>query len=400
MITEHNLAELDALVRQFFKIEDITYGSPKQPFVVRYRGLLITKDSPTGFDRIAEALQPHKLVPLIRNEDGSQVLLLMPEPEARGKLNPRLNVILFLLTLISVLVTGGLYSTQTDLPTRTWQAIAVLIKNGWPFAVSLLAILGTHEFGHYFAGRKNGVKVTLPYFIPFPLSLFGTMGAFINMRSIPKNRRALFDLAVTGPMSGFVVSIIILFIGLSLSTLNQIPLSIPVEGSYQMEGNSLLYLFMKFITFGKLLPEPQNISGLPLLVYWVRYFFTGLPFPWGATDVMLHPVAWAGWAGLLVTGINLIPAGQLDGGHIFYTLMGKQASDRAFPFIVGLLAVMGFFWNGWWLWAALIFFLGRRHAEPLDQITELDGKRKILGFIALIVFVLVFIPVPLTFIGA
>jgi len=400
MITEHNLAELDALVRQFFKIEDITYGSPKQPFVVRYRGLLITKDSPTGFDRIAEALQPHKLVPLIRNEDGNQVLLLMPEPEAKGKLNPRLNVILFLLTLISVLVTGGLYSTQTDLPTRTWQAIAVLIKNGWPFAVSLLAILGTHEFGHYFAGRKNGVKVTLPYFIPFPLSLFGTMGAFINMRSIPKNRRALFDLAVTGPMSGFVVSIIILFIGLSLSTLNQIPLSIPVEGSYQLEGNSLLYLFMKFITFGKLLPEPQNISGLPLLVYWVRYFFTGLPFPWGATDVMLHPVAWAGWAGLLVTGINLIPAGQLDGGHIFYTLMGKQASDRAFPFIVGLLAVMGFFWNGWWLWAALIFFLGRRHAEPLDQITELDGKRKILGFIALIVFVLVFIPVPLTFIGA
>ena len=227
MITEHNLADLDTLVRQFFEIEDITYGSPKQPFVVRYRGSLISTDSPTGFDRIAEALQPHKLIPLLRHEDGSQVLLLMPEPEARGKLNPRLNLVLFLLTLVSVLVTGGLYSTQTDLPANTWQAIIVLIKNGWPFAVSLLAILGTHEFGHYFAGRKNGVKVTLPYFIPFPLSLFGTMGAFINMRSIPKNRRALFDLAVTGPLSGLVVSIIVLFIGLNLSKLNQIPLSIP-----------------------------------------------------------------------------------------------------------------------------------------------------------------------------
>ena len=399
MIIEHNLAELDALIRQFFKIEDITYGSPKQPFVVRYRGTLITNDSPSGYDRIAEALQPHKLAPLLRFEDGRHVLFLMPEPEAKGNLNPRLNVVLFLLTLISVLVTGGLYSTQTDLPSNIWQALAVLIKNGWPFAVSLLAILGTHEFGHYFAGRKNGIKVTLPYFIPFPLSLFGTMGAFINMRSIPKNRRALFDLAVTGPLSGLVVSIIVLFIGLNLSRLNQIPLSIPAEGSYQMEGNSLLYLLMKFITFGKLLPEPQNISGLPLLTYWVRYFFTGLPFPWGATDVMLHPVAWAGWAGLLVTGINLIPVGQLDGGHIFYTLMGKQVSDRVFPFIVGLLAIMGFFWNGWWLWAALIFLLGRRHAEPMDQITELDEKRKILGFFALIVFVLVFIPVPLTLIG-
>jgi membrane-associated protease RseP (regulator of RpoE activity) len=399
MITEHNLVELDALIKQLFKIEDITYGGPKQPFVVRYRGTLNSNDSSTGFDEIAKALEPHKLVPLLRKEDGSQVLFLMPEPEVKGKLNPRLNVVLFLLTLVSVLLTGGLYSTQSDLPADTWQTISTLVKNGWPFAVSLLAILGTHEFGHYFAGRKNGVKVTLPYFIPLPLSLFGTMGAFINMRSIPKNRRALFDLAVTGPLSGLVVSIIVLFIGLGLSKLNQLPLVIPSQGTYQMEGNSLLYLLMKFITFGKLLPEPQNISGFPLLVYWVRYFFTGLPFPWGATDVMLHPVAWAGWAGLLVTGINLIPAGQLDGGHIFYTLMGKQASDRVFPFIVGLMAVMGFFWNGWWLWAALIFFLGRRHAEPLDQITELDGKRKILGFIALVVFILVFIPVPLTFIG-
>jgi len=270
MITEHNLAELDELIRQFFKIEDITYGSPTQPFVVRYRGTLITKDSLSSFDRIAEALQPQKLVPLLRNEEDNQVLFLMPEPEAKGKLNPRLNLVLFLLTLISVLVTGGLYSTQTDLPANTWQAIAVLIKNGWPFAVSLLAILGIHEFGHYFAGKKNGIKVTLPYFIPFPLSLFGTMGAFINMRSLPKNRRALFDLAVTGPLSGLVVSIIVLFIGLNLSRINQIPLSIPLEGTYQMEGNSLLYLLMKFITFGKLLPEPQNVSGLPLLVYWVR----------------------------------------------------------------------------------------------------------------------------------
>jgi membrane-associated protease RseP (regulator of RpoE activity) len=202
MITEHNLVELDALVRQFFEIEDITYGSPKQPFVVRYRGSLILKDSPSGFDNMVESLQPHKLIPLLRYEDGKQVLLLMPEPETRGRQNPRLNVILFALTLVSVLVTGGLYSTQTDLPSNAWQAIIVLLKNGWPFAVSLLAILGTHEFGHYFAGRKNKVKVTLPFFIPFPLSLFGTMGAFINMRSLPKDRRALFDLSVSGPLSG------------------------------------------------------------------------------------------------------------------------------------------------------------------------------------------------------
>jgi len=163
-----------------------------------------------------------------------------------------------------------------------------------------------------------------------------------------------------------------------------------------MEGNSLLYLLLKFITFGKLLPQPQNLSGLALLVYWVRYFFTGQPFPWGATDVMLHPVAWAGWAGMFVTGINLIPAGQLDGGHIFYTLFGEKTAKRIFPIIIISLILLGFFSNVWWLWAVLIFMFGQRHAEPLDQITELDNKRKVLGYLAIAVFLLTFIPVPIT----
>jgi membrane-associated protease RseP (regulator of RpoE activity) len=399
MDTNYDLVELDALIQRFFHIEDITYGGSKEPFVVRYRGKLISSDSASAFDQIFEALSSHNLVPLIRKEEGSQVLYILPQPKPKKKLNPRINLVLFILTLFSVLFAGGLYGSGGELPTNTWQAILVLVKNGWPFAISLLAILGTHEFGHYFAGRHNEVKVTLPYFIPFPLSMFGTMGAFINMRSVPKNRRALFDLAVTGPLCGFAVSVIVLIIGLSLSKLDQLPLAIPSQSSYQMEGNSLIYLLLKFISFGKLLPEPQNITGIPLLFYWARYFFTGLPFPWGATDVMLHPVAWAGWAGLLITGINLIPAGQLDGGHIFYTVLGKQASNRAFPFIVGLLAILGIFWNGWWLWAALIFFLGRSHAEPLDQITELDEKRKILGFITLIIFLMVIVPVPLTIFG-
>jgi membrane-associated protease RseP (regulator of RpoE activity) len=112
-------------------------------------------------------------------------------------------------------------------------------------------------------------------------------------------------------------------------------------------------------------------------------------------DVQIHPVAWAGWAGLFVTAINLIPAGQLDGGHILYVLFGRKNAQRVFPFILGLLVVMGFFWSGWWLWAALIFFLGRRYAEPLDQITPIDQKRKVLAVLALILFFLIITPVPL-----
>jgi membrane-associated protease RseP (regulator of RpoE activity) len=113
---------------------------------------------------------------------------------------------------------------------------------------------------------------------------------------------------------------------------------------------------------------------------------------------MLHQVAWAGWAGLLVTTMNLIPAGQLDGGHIFYALFGKKAAKSILPFILGGLALLGFFWNTWWLWAVLIFILGRTHAEPLDQITRVDKKRQWLGVLAIAVFILTFIPVPISLI--
>ena len=307
-----------------------------------------------------------------------------------------MNLVLFILTLVSVLVTGGLYGYEGTLPQDTGAALLELIKNGWPFAVTLLAILGAHEFGHYFAGRKHGVQVTLPYFIPMPLSLFGTMGAFINMRSIPKNKRALFDLAVAGPLSGFVLSVIALIIGLNLSEVSQLPASAAAGTGLQMEGNSLLYLLLKYLTFGKLLPEPPNMNNLAMVIYWTRYFFTGQPFPWGATDVMLHPVAWAGWAGLFVTGINLLPAGQLDGGHIFSALFGEKVTRTLFPFLIAGMVILGFFSNIWWMWAVLLLFFGRYYAEPLDQVTELDKKRKIIGYIALAVFILTFIPAPIT----
>lgn len=168
---------------------------------------------------------------------------------------------------------------------------------------------------------------------------------------------------------------------------------------YQIEGNSILYLLLKFITKGQLLPAPASFDGLNPLLYWVRYFFTGNPIPLGGMDVMLHPMAWAGWAGLLVTALNLIPAGQLDGGHIFYVLFGSKGIKRLLPLILLALIVFGFIWNGWWLWAALLFFIGRVHAEPMDQITPLDKSRKLLGILTIIIFFLVFTPVPLSIVG-
>jgi membrane-associated protease RseP (regulator of RpoE activity) len=192
-----------------------------------------------------------------------------------------------------------------------------------------------------------------------------------------------------------VVAVPLLLIGLALSEVERLP---SAPGAAMLEGNSLLYLAAKFSVTSRLLPEPASYGGLSPLLYWVRYFLIGRPLPFGGLDVMLHPVAWAGWAGLLVTSLNLIPAGQLDGGHVLYVLLGDRAS-RLLPFIVVGLVALGLAWTGWWMWAALVFFLGRSHAQPLDEVTPLDARRKALAILGLVVFVLVFTPVPLQPLG-
>lgn len=390
---------LDSLVRRVFAIEDITRGDTRQGFVVRYRGHLVAPDSAAAYDQLAELTRPHGLIPLFREENGTQVILLVHSPPAPKPGRPMINLIMFLITLISVLVSGGLSNLQADLSSNPLTAARQLIDAGWPFAVGLLAILTTHEMGHYIAGRLHGVHVTLPFFIPLPFTPLGTMGAFISMKEVPKNRRVLMDIGVAGPIAGFIVSIVVVLIGLSLSTLNTIPLMFPEGQGMQMEGNSLIYLLLKYFQYGEWLPQPVTYGEGGPVLYWVRYFFTGQPSPYGALDVLIHPVAWAGWVGLLVTTLNLIPAGQLDGGHIFHLLFGTKWSRRILPLILVVLAVLGFFWSGWWLWAGLVFLFGRNYAEPLDQITPLDKRRKVLGVIALIMFIITFIPVPLSIIG-
>lgn len=385
---------VDAQVRRIFRIEDITSGTMQQGYLRRYRGRLINDDSITAYDQLTGWLKPFHLTPLFRKEENTQLILLIPEIPEPGPSRSWINLLMFILTIISVVLSGGLYNTQTALPSDPVQVVLLLIKNGWQFAVCLISILGIHELGHYFAGRAHGVKVTLPFFIPLPLSQLGTMGAFISMKSAPKNKRALMDIGVAGPLAGFVTSLVVLWIGLANSVIDKIPLAIPKGQALQMEGNSLIYLFIKYLRFGQLLPAPAGLSGNALLLHWLRYFFTGTPSPLGSLDVTISPIAWAGWVGLLVTSLNLIPAGQLDGGHIFHLLFGQKNAKRVLPVILVFLGAMGFVWSGWWLWAALVFLFGRSYAEPLDQITELDRKRRLLGVIALIVFILTFTPIP------
>jgi membrane-associated protease RseP (regulator of RpoE activity) len=392
--------ELNDLVNQVFSIEDITLGTAEQKFLVRYRGRLRSEDSAAAYDTLHGLLQPKGVMPLFRIEEGRHVIEIVKSPPAPKPSNPWINLVLFVLTILSVIVTGAYNSgISTPVPSDPAEMVMAVIQRGWPFAVSILAILTAHEFGHYLAGRVHGTLVSLPYFLPFPFSAFGTLGAFINMKEAPRNRRILLDIAIAGPLAGLVVAIPVLLIGLSLSSVSVLPLTAKAAVGTSLEGNSILYLLSKYLVFGKLLPAPASYGGISPLLYWVKYMFTGQPFPFGGMDVMLHPVAWAGWAGLLVTALNLIPAGQLDGGHMVFVLLGRKRAFRLLPAIFVFLLAMGFIWSGWWLWAGLVFIFGRAYAEPPDMITPLDRPRKALAVLAIILFFLVFTPVPLMLLG-
>jgi membrane-associated protease RseP (regulator of RpoE activity) len=395
-------------VSRIFRVEDVTAGNGKD-LIARYRGRLVNDDTVAAYDQLAQAVQPYGLMPLFRKDEDRQTILLVPTLVVPGRA-PRvwINVVLFILTIVGVMLTGvDVPASVTPADGSTpWSYIFQHIWEGAPFAAAMLGILFTHEMGHYVACRIYKVPATLPYFIPAPfISPLGTLGAFIMMRGVPKNKRVLFDVGVAGPLAGLVVTIPILFLGLWLSHLG--PVGGPSSNGmlHLLEGNSLFYLFAKYVMYNRLLPEPISLQGLSPAVYWIRYFLTGHPIPFGGLDVQLHSVALAGWAGLLVTALNLVPVGTLDGGHVAYGLFGEKAR-RIFPIAMGVLIALIFlpvfltlsltsFNLSWLLWVFILFWLGNVRTQPLDDITELDPKRRALGFFVLFIFLLIFTPIPM-----
>lgn len=392
--TESKVELLIRLVSQVFDITGYTLGDSKAGHILRFTGKLKIS-SEDAYEQLFEQLRPHGLLPIFRSENGNHLILIresLPEIERPTR---RTNIILFLVTFISILFAGiiTVYEGPDTLsPAVIWAHVQGKLGLALGFSLSMLAILTAHEFGHYFAARYHKTQVTLPYFIPFPLSPFGTMGAFIRLLEPPRNKKVLLDIGLAGPLAGLIVTIPVLILGLLLSPVDPLPEVLPPN--FGFEGNSILYLVLKYLIHGAWLPAPETYQGISPLFYWIRYFFTSYPLPQGGLDVSIHPIAWAGWAGLLVTSLNLLPAGQLDGGHLVYSLYGNRLKWIR-PLIVVTLFILGFLWSGWWLWAFMILLLGGRYAEPLDDITELDRGRKALARLGLIIFFLIFMPVPL-----
>lgn len=294
----------------------------------------------------------------------------------------KIHIVLFVLTVFTTFATGLSFGGT--------------VLSALAFSGALLFILGSHEMGHYFYGRKYGVDITPPYFIPAPpiISPIGTFGAFIKIKSPISTRKALFDIGIAGPIAGILASIPVLIIGIKLSTI------VDVAGNAGEQGLTL---------------------GSPLIFSFFSGMFIG-KIPEGK-DLFLHPVAFAGWVGLFVTALNLIPSGQLDGGHIVYSLFSKKTHRIVSVVMIALLIIFGIGteplhllsqrltgsgageflgrlpefegWPGWILWAVLLTFMGTKHPPTIHDEGELDSGRKLLGFIALLIFIGCISPVPI-----
>jgi membrane-associated protease RseP (regulator of RpoE activity) len=276
------------------------------------------------------------------------------------------------LTLLTTTIVGVVLaqSFQTNRPLELEQYLSVfgtiearplLLLDGLAFSITLMTILLAHELGHYFACRYYGIDASLPYFLPFP-SPIGTLGAFIRIRSPIYTRQALFDVGIAGPLAGFIVLVPALIIGIASSKV--VP-GIAVRGD---------------LTFG--------VPAIERVFEWIIFPHTK------SADILLHPVARAAWVGILATALNLLPIGQLDGGHILYAFTGRRHKLLSRIFVLALVPLGYFYSPSWWVWAVLLFFFGLRHPVIYDA-TRLDKNRTALGLVALAIFLLTFTLAPL-----
>jgi Zn-dependent protease len=377
------IASLRSALSQVMRVDNHTIHEPPVD-LIEFTGKL-TRPSDEAFNHIYKTFIAYGYTPMLTERDGREIVVAKHGIVEATRSDPRINAILLIATIASTVLAGVmLYAGTSPLGARLLnrvddplEAIWIVVSNpslwiiGVPYALTLLTILGVHEMGHYVMARRHKADVTLPYFIPMPIGL-GTMGALIRLKSPIKNRKQLFDIGVAGPLAGLAVAIPLLIIGLSLSPVEFV--GRPIPGT--QEGNSILYAALKFLTKGQWLPG-------------------------GGYDVIINAIAFPAWFGLIVTMINLLPIGQLDGGHIVYSLFGRvqwQVAVVAEIILLGLGTYIAFttgqILNVWLLWAILVQVFGLRHPPPLDDLTPLDRKRRLIGWATILLFILIFTPLP------
>ncbi len=338
-----------------------------------------------AYDAINRAFAPLDYTPLlqrdlvtVRSGDPHEVAVVaIPGtlPELRTRSRWWFHLLLLVLTLVTTTIMGAALTglppetTVDALLNRDRTVVWTALRNGLAFSLPLLAILGVHEMGHYIAARLHGVKVTLPFFIPLPLTgSLGTLGAVIFIRSPLMNRRALFDVGIAGPLAGLVLAIPLYLVGLSQQATVGSPQTWIELGIRRVAHPPLLEWLAPLVT------DAANLD---------RFVFYG------------HPMALAAWFGVLLTALNLLPLGQFDGGHIAYALLGRRAWMLAWITFASLLALgLTGAWFAWLLWALMGLLTGLRHPPPHDDVLPLGRARTVIGVATAVLFALIVVPVP------
>ncbi len=325
-----------------------------------------------GFEALRVDMKSKNFIPILKYKGGEYILHVVKQPEMKFK-SPKINVVMLLATIITTILAGSMLwiflIPENAVNYRSYMEMFDPVNLAYGalfFALPLMTILGVHEMAHYYAARKHGIAASLPFFIPIPpifIPPLGTMGAFISIREPIPNKKALLDIGMSGPIAGFLVAIPVTAIGLILSANIPVPADYNVvSGGTLMIGESIFFNVVRNLLF-----IPENI--------------------------VLHPLAFAGWVGIFVTALNLLPAGQLDGGHIARALLGDKARYASYG-AFGLMLFLGLWYNGWIIFAMLIMLLGLRHPPPLNDVTKLDNKRKAMGAATALILVLCFVPIP------
>jgi len=335
-----------AIIVTEFQVEEsmLEHGIPtyylKQP-----------QETKQPFLNLLKKLEEINFIAVLRKVDGRIVLKVIPKP-ATKKSNTLINLLLFFATIATTFITGYFLSEGLTNP----------LIGGATFTVAIMAVIGTHEMGHKLTADKKGVKATLPYFIPGPPP-FGTFGAVIMQKDLPANKDSLFDVGSSGPIAGFIIACVVTLIGLTMA----IPAEPPPEGY-------------------TILPTPL----ISILLGYLLQSFRLLPQPPPGQLLFMHPVEFAGWVGMVVTMLNLLPVAMLDGGHVARSLAGEKVRAALSIASIALLV-----WEGFWAMAIFVLFLAmQRHPGPLDDVSSLSRGRKLLTLVLILIFILAF-PLPL-----
>ena len=347
---------LKALVGKYFPIYDVKVSAQSVQ-------IFISPDTATmeaSFDRMRREMNEKKFIPFLSHAGGEYSITVVRKGE-RNRMGVWTNVILLGITFVTTVLAGA-FLWAAYINASNFLTLEIFAMGALFFAIPLMTILGIHELAHYLTAKKHGVAASLPFFIP-SIPPLGTFGAFISIRDPIPSRKALVDIGISGPIAGLVVAIPVFLFGMVLT--QQSP---------------------HYITGGT-----GGLAGTmaSLLSYALSQFF---PI---SGNVIMHPLAFAGWVGLFVTAINLLPAGQLDGGHVARGLLGDNSRFLSYITVAALFLMGVLVYSGWLLFAVLIFFLGLRHPAPLNDISKLGAKRTVLGAIGIALLVVTFVPVPI-----